>query len=56
MAHGERVDRIVPRDLHRANSIGHGDVLPLPNNLKSCSLEGSDGLKVIDAGQAWHLS
>ncbi len=56
MAHGEGVDGIVPGDLHDANSIGHRDVLPLANDLKSRLLKGADRLKVIDAGEAWHLS
>jgi len=45
----------MPRDLHRADSIRHGNVLPLPNNFKSRFLEDADGLKVIDAGETWHL-
>src|SRR5439155_925231 len=53
-AHGERLDRVVPRNGHLPNAITHDDVLPLADDLEPCLLQASDGILMVDAGNAGH--
>ena len=48
-AHGECIDRIVPRDSHDALAIAHDDMLPLTRDAKAGFLECAHSVKVIDA-------
>src|SRR5262249_39919645 len=53
-AHGERLDRVVPRNGHLPGAITHDDVFPLPNDLEPRLPQGTDGILMIDAGNARH--
>src|SRR5262245_61564815 len=53
-AHGERLDRIVPRNGHLPDAIAQDDVLPLPDDLKLGLLKGADRILMVDARNARH--
>ena len=53
-AHRKRLDRVVPRDGHLPRAIAHDDVLSLPDDLKSRLLQSSNGILMVDAGNARH--
>lgn len=51
-AHGECIDRIVPRDGHDALAIAHDDMFSLSRDAKAGFLERTYGVKVIDTWDA----
>jgi hypothetical protein len=53
-AHGDRIDRVVPRDHDFAPTIGHDNVPPLPDDLETDLLQGTNGIEMIDTRQLGH--
>jgi len=49
-AHCEGVDRIVPRNRENPHTVGHHDVLPLPDDAKSSLPQGAHRVLVVDSG------
>ncbi len=54
IAHRNRMDRIVTRDGHDSTSIGHHDVLALPDYTEPRLLQGANRIEVIGSGQFRH--
>ena len=52
--HRESVDRVVARNCDDARAISHDDMLALPGDPKSCLLERTDGIEVVDSRNPWH--
>ena len=50
VAHGDCVDRIVPRNRDNSSPVRHHDMLALPRDPKSHLLKGADSVEVIHAG------
>jgi hypothetical protein len=54
VSHRKGVDGIMPRDLESANSIRHGDMFTLPDDLKSSFFERPNSLQMIYTGEPRH--
>ena len=54
-AHGESVDRIVPRNSQDTNTIGHDDMFALSHDAKASLFESAHRVEVIDAGNLRHV-
>lgn len=52
--HRISIDWIISRDGEKADTVGHDDMLSLPDNLKSGLFERADCVKVIDAEKLRH--
>ena len=52
--HRKRLDRIVTRNRDLMGSVGHDDVLSLPDDGESCPFEGPDRVQMIDPGNLRH--
>jgi hypothetical protein len=55
VAHGDRVDRVVPRDGDDPGAVGRYNVLALPGHPEAGFLQGPHGVKVVDSGQPGHV-
>jgi hypothetical protein len=53
-AHGERLDRIMPRKDDLASPVAHHDVLALSDDLEAGFLQSANGIEVIDARDPCH--
>src|SRR5262249_43684318 len=54
VAHGDRVDRVVPGDDEDAAAVRHHDVLTLAGHPEAGLLQGADGIQGVDPGQPGH--
>ena len=55
-AHSESVDRVVPRNGHDANAVGHDDMFALANDAEVCFLQRPHSIEMIDAGDLRHVT
>ena len=55
-AHGKSVDRIVPRNSHDANAVGHDDMFALANDAEVCLLQRTHSIEVINARNLRHVT
>ncbi len=53
-AHRMSVDRIVPRNGHDPDTVGHEDVFPLPEDPETSLLQCPHSILMIDAGDLRH--
>jgi len=54
--HGKSVDRVVPRNSHDANAVGHDDMFALANDAEVGLLQRPHRIEVIDAGNLRHVT
>jgi hypothetical protein len=55
LSHGERMNRVVPRNDEDSHAVAHYGVLSFPNHLKPRLLEGTNGGAIANAREFGHI-